>query len=80
MSVAARNTEASEPKTDNNLDDEKKLDEEWEVVQVPIVEDKKKIGIGNGSGISSQFQLDLGWGSWRTTVFRWDMNSRTSED
>ncbi|KAH7120868.1 hypothetical protein B0J11DRAFT_532809 [Dendryphion nanum] len=45
--------------------------EEWVLVNNPEHEPETHEG-----AISSHFKLDLGWGSWRTTVFRWDVDVR----
>jgi hypothetical protein len=60
-------------------EDEKRHSSEWEVVERPVVDNKKKAGTSDdGKVISSQFKLDLGWGAWRTTIFAWDVNVRTT--
>lgn len=50
---------------------EKSDDEGWEVVAKPGNEQKS-----HGTGFSSSFDLQLGWGSWRTSVLSWDVNVR----
>ncbi|TQN69789.1 hypothetical protein CSHISOI_05688 [Colletotrichum shisoi] len=50
---------------------EKPDDEGWEVVAKPGDEQKS-----HGTGFSSSFDLQLGWGSWRTSVLSWDVNVR----
>jgi hypothetical protein len=72
---------ASNPKTNHRPDNEKELSDEWDVVEMPVVDEKakEKSDTCNGSKISSQFQLDLGWGSWRMTMFGWDVNIKTWE-
>ncbi|KAJ0168413.1 hypothetical protein CTA2_6416 [Colletotrichum tanaceti] len=50
---------------------EKPDDEGWEVVAKPGGEQEP-----HGTGFSSSFDLQLGWGSWRISVFSWDVNVR----
>ncbi|WQF75222.1 hypothetical protein CDEST_00236 [Colletotrichum destructivum] len=53
-------------------DEREKLDDEgWEVVAKPGDEQQS-----HGTGFSSSFDLQLGWGSWRTSVLSWDVNVR----
>ncbi|EFQ88550.1 hypothetical protein PTT_15517 [Pyrenophora teres f. teres 0-1] len=57
-----------------NSNSEKEDDSEWTIIEKPIVDKPTHDDHTVASNISSQFKLDLGWGSWRTTVFSWDIN------
>ncbi|KAL1794538.1 hypothetical protein ACET3X_007959 [Alternaria dauci] len=79
MSKGAHHTDKSETKTDQCLENEKERDEGWEVVEWPVVDEKEEHGPCDGcTTYRSQFKLELGWGSWRTTVFDWDTNVRVA--
>ena len=78
--VEAHDTNVSEPKTDDQrFDDEKELGEEWEVVEWPVVDDKEEHGPCDGCRTyRSQFKLELGTGSWKTTVCDWEATVRVA--
>ncbi|KAH6881432.1 hypothetical protein BKA58DRAFT_463534 [Alternaria rosae] len=79
----------SKPNHDNEKVDDTNIREDWKVVEYPvaepvveqptleqpIVEDTEP----EEPGYRSQFTFDVGWGSWRTTVFEWDMTARFKE-
>ncbi|KAI4618314.1 uncharacterized protein J4E87_007982 [Alternaria ethzedia] len=78
------------PSYDAEKEDETNISEDWESVEWPIAQptvepvvepmvddtEPEEVGYRN---VRSQFTFDVGWGSWRTTVFKWDMNARFKE-
>lgn len=50
--------------------------QQWEVVANPGADDDETDSAGRG--VSSHFDVKLGWGRWRFTLFSWDMNVRKS--
>jgi hypothetical protein len=63
-------------KREKVVDDDKNMNDDWDVVSWPLVEEPEEKG---GNTISSQFKFDVGWGSWRKTIFAWDFNITTKE-
>lgn len=49
-------------------DDDKVGGKEWTVVSNPKDETDTCIG-----GMSSHFEVQLGWGTWKFTLFSWDL-------
>lgn len=82
----------SKPNHDNEKVNDTNIREDWEVVEYPvaepvveqpteeqpIVEDTELEEPGHRR-VRSQFTFDIGWESWRTTVFKWDMTARFKE-
>jgi len=80
----------SKSSLDSEKFDDTGISEDWEVVERPItqptveptvepaVDDTEPEEPGYRR-VRSQFTFDVGWGSWRTTVFKWDMNARFKE-
>lgn len=50
-------------------DEDKVGEQEWTVVTSPESERDTHSG-----GVSSHFDIQLGWGTWRFTLFSWDLN------
>ena len=65
--IVARSNSSSR---DRGHDEDKRDDQQWEVVVSP--EADKGIDSSAG-GFSSHFDLQLGWGRWKFTVFSWDL-------
>ncbi|KAK1983902.1 hypothetical protein LZ30DRAFT_462632 [Colletotrichum cereale] len=60
------------PPTPGRDENEKPGDGDWEVVSKP------DDGLSSGrKGFFSSFDLQLGWGSWKTSVLSWDVSVRT---
>ncbi|KAI1082108.1 hypothetical protein F5B20DRAFT_578876 [Whalleya microplaca] len=53
--------------------DGQRNDQEWTVVPHPEANVEEN---APSSGISSHFDITLGWGKWKTTIFSWDLNIR----
>jgi len=49
-----------------------------EPVEEPVVDDTEPEEPGYRR-VRSQFTFDVGWGTWRTTVFKWDTEARFKE-
>ncbi|KAK2758622.1 hypothetical protein FQN54_003312 [Arachnomyces sp. PD_36] len=67
-SVAMRSDKSSQTSTH---DDGKDDGQEWDVVTNPEADDETDLP---AKRMSSHFDVQLGWGQWKFTLFSWDMN------
>ncbi|KAK8108668.1 hypothetical protein PG984_014469 [Apiospora sp. TS-2023a] len=67
--VATRSDASAAPPQDQDV--KSRDGEQWEVLPKPGEADDTSEG--QEGGFSSHFAFKLGWGSWRTTIFSWDL-------
>ncbi|KAI4938463.1 hypothetical protein J4E85_000903 [Alternaria conjuncta] len=90
MVLQSPDARPSKPSHDAEKGDETKLGDDWEVVEWPIAQptvepveepivDDTELEEPGYRRVRSQVTFDVGWGTWRTTVFKWDMNARFKE-
>ncbi|OHW90029.1 hypothetical protein CSPAE12_11336, partial [Colletotrichum incanum] len=60
------------PLASSRDDSEKPKEEDWEVITK--LENESET---HGNHLSSNFNLQVGWGSWRTSILSWDVSVRT---
>ncbi|KAL5376521.1 hypothetical protein DPSP01_010431 [Paraphaeosphaeria sporulosa] len=71
----ARQSNISVSPHDNNRDSR-----QWEVLPHPQAEEYTEEPLGMAGGISSQFDFQFGWGSWKFSLFNWDLNVNRAKD
>ncbi|KAK2035203.1 hypothetical protein LX32DRAFT_255297 [Colletotrichum zoysiae] len=68
---ATRGTGPAPPTTSSRDEKDEPGDGDWEVITKP---EKEPASVGKG--FSSSFDLQIGWGSWRTSLLSWDVGVR----
>jgi len=75
--IASWSNSSAQPQgQDDGKNDGKNDDQEWAVVNSPRDETNEHIC----EGMSSHFDLQLGWGKWKWTVFSWDVNIKKTHN